>query len=160
MSNNFSLYRGRMPNLDSLLISEDINKSIIEIDNFTSGFSDINELSNPQKIFHYVQELEREVNNGGFNQYFWNSSGDYAMDTVEALKAIGANKTATIVQKAIDRFPNANVPVNKDEREELVEKIEETANPVWNELDQKFFLYEDDINTLNIEFIKKNRTEF
>ncbi len=75
MSNAFSMNNDRMPNLDSLLSAENINHSIIEIDNFTSGFSELEELSGPQKTFHYIQELEREVNNGGFNQYFINSSG-------------------------------------------------------------------------------------
>ncbi len=160
MSNDFSRNNGRMPNLDSLLSSEDINLSIIEIDDFTSGFREIEELSNPQKTFHYIQELLREVDNGGFNQYFINYSGDYAMDTVEALNAIGAYKTAILVQAAIDQFPGSDVPQDRDERVELVEKIEETANPIWDELDQKFFLSEDDLNALNIEFIKKHRNEF
>ncbi len=82
------------------------------------------------------------------------------MDTVNALKTIGANKTANLVQAAIDQFPGGNVPRDRDERIKLVEKIEEAANPIWEELNQRFFLYEDDLNVLNIEFIKKHRTEF
>jgi hypothetical protein len=104
--------------------------------------------------------LEREINNGGFNQYFFNSSGDFAHKTVQSLQTIGANKTADILQKAIDQFPNSNVPEDRTERQEILEQIQETADVVWEDLDQKFFSYEDDLNTLNIEFVRKNRDKF
>ncbi|MBS1923329.1 MAG: DUF4375 domain-containing protein [Bacteroidetes bacterium] len=42
----------------------------------------------------------------------------------------------------------------------MVEQIEDTANEVWEELDEKFFEYEDDLNTLNIEYVKKNKDFF
>lgn len=149
----------RIENLDSLLSQEDTTSSIIEIDDFICGLS-FDEMTASQRVFHYIQELEREVNSGGFNQYFINSSGDYAMYAVDALKKVGALKTAAIVQSAIDQFPGSNVPEDRDERIEMVEKIEGVATPIWNELDQKFSLYEDDLNELNIEFIRKNRNEF
>ncbi|MBK8706124.1 MAG: DMP19 family protein [Saprospiraceae bacterium] len=120
----------------------------------------MDKLTEEQKLFYYNQCLEREINNGGFNQYFFNSSGDFAHKTVQSLKTIGANKTADILQKAIDQFPNSNVPEDRTERQEILEQIQETADQVWEELDQKFFSYEDDLNTLNIEFARKNKDKF
>ena len=108
----------------------------------------------------FNQYLEKEINNGGFNQYFFNSSGDFTHQTVQSLLTIGANKTANILQKAIDQFPAKNTPKDRTERQEILEQIEETATPIWEELDQKFFTYEDDLNTLNIEFIRKNKDKF
>ena len=150
----------KIPNLDDLLNSEDINGSIIEVDDFICGLSEDDELTEPQKSFYYNQDLEREINNGGFNQYFCNTSGDNAHETVLSLKEIGANKTADILQQAIDQFPNKMVPKDRDERTKIVEQIEETANEVWDELDQKFYKYEDDLNTLNIQYVKKNKDFF
>jgi Domain of unknown function (DUF4375) len=153
----------KIPNLDTLLNSEDTNRSIIELDNFIGELcdygDDFNKLTDQQKLFYLNQNLEREINNGGFNQYFINSSGDNAHDTILSLKAIGADKTADILQKAIDQFPNKTVPKDRDKRTEIVEQIEEVANEVWNDLDQKFYQYEDNLNTLNIEYIKKH-TDF
>lgn len=103
---------------------------------------------------------EREVNNGGFNQYFINSSGEFAHQTIQSLKRIGANTTADILQKAIDQFPDKKVPQDRDERNELVEQIEATANEVWNELDQQFFQYTDDLNTLNLHYVKQHKAFF
>ena len=120
----------------------------------------MDKLTEQQKQFYYNQCLEREINNGGFNQYFFNSSGDFSHKTIQSLLAIGANKTAEILQKAIDQFPNGNVPEDRTKRQDILEQIQETADPFWEELDQKFFTYEDDLNTLNIEFIRKNNDKF
>ncbi len=154
----------RIENLETLLSSDDTNTSIIELDNFISELcsygEDIDKLTEPQKQFYYNQSLEREINNGGFNQYFINSCGDFANKTIGSLLAIGANTTADILQKAIDRFPNKKVPRDTDERIEIVEQIEEEVNEVWEELDEKFLEYKDDLNTLNLNFVKQHKSDF
>ena len=76
------------------------------------------------------------------------------------MTAIGASSTADILQKNIDQFPDKKVPHDRDERIELVEKIEETANEVWEELDGKFFEYAADLNTLNLNFIRQHKADF
>ncbi|MBN1215668.1 MAG: DUF4375 domain-containing protein [Candidatus Lokiarchaeota archaeon] len=43
-----------------------------------------NELSLPEKNIIFIEKLEREVNNGGFNQFFFNSAGDYSHDILTA----------------------------------------------------------------------------
>jgi len=153
----------RFENLDVLLNSKDITSSIMELDDFVCRIfysNDKGKLSEPQMMFLINQDLEREVNNGGFNQYFVNTSGEYAHEAVLSLKAIGADKTAAILQDAIDQFPNKTVPKDRDQRIEVVEQIEEGANVLWDELTQKFFNYEDDLNYLNIEYIKKHKDSF
>ncbi len=154
----------KIENLIELLKADNINSSIIELDNFIgevcSYGDEMDKLSEPQKLFYINQNLEREVNNGGFNQFFINSSGNYAHETILSLKAIGANKTASIVQKAIDQFPDKTVPKDRDKRVEIVEQIEEVADEVWNELDREFLKYEDDLNTLNIAYIKEHKDFF
>ena len=151
-------------NLDSLLSSDNLNVSVIELDNFICELCEwgdnMDTLTEAQKNLYYNQNLEREVNNGGFNQYFINSSGDFAHETINSLRTIGANHTADILQSAIDQFPDKKVPRDRDARIDLVGQIEETANEKWEELDQKFFEYKDDLNSLNIEYVKKHRTEF
>lgn len=150
--------------LERLLSSSDINGSIIELDNYIcelcSYGDDMDKVTEEQKLFYYNQSLEREMNNGGFNQYFFNSSSDFALKTIQSLQAIGANKTANILQKAIDQFPNSNVPEERTERQVVLEQIQEVAELVWEQLDQKFFRYEDNLNQLNIEFIRKNKDKF
>lgn len=154
----------KIDNLDSLLSADNLNDSVIELDKFICELCEwgdnMNTLTDAQRNFYYNQNLEREVNNGGFNQYFLNSCGDFAHETIKSLRTIGANHTADILQSAIDEFPDKNVPNDRDERTDIVEQIEETANEKWEDLDQKFFEYKDDLNTLNIEYVRKFRTEF
>lgn len=152
------------PDIDTLLSSPDTNNAIIEIDNYVCklcSYGDtLDRLTEPQKIFYFNQNLEREINNGGFNQYFYNSSGDFAHDTIISLRTIGADKTADILQKAIDQFPNSTVSKDRAKRQEVLEQIEGAANEVWEQLDQTFYKYEDDLNELNIQYIKQNRSSF
>ena len=154
----------KKPDIDTLINSDDINGSIIELDNYICELCEygdnLDTLSESQKIFYYNQNLEREVNNGGFNQFYFNSSGDFAHETIAALKTIKANKTVEIVNKANDQFSDKKVPEDRLQRQEILEQIEEKANEIWEELDQRFFEYEDDLNLLNMDYIKKNKTEF
>lgn len=46
------------------------------------------------QIFHVSFIVEAEVANGGFNQFFWNSSGDSAPQVPGALRALGADEAA------------------------------------------------------------------
>ncbi len=95
-------------NIDNLLNSDDKNGSIIELDCFISELcdygDDFGKVTDHQKLFYLNQNLEREVNNGGFNLYFLNSSGDNAHETISALKAIGADKTADIYKRQLTNF--------------------------------------------------------
>ncbi len=154
----------KKPDIDTLINSNDINESIIELDNYICELCEygdnLDTLTEPQKIFYYNQNLEREINNGGFNQFYFNSSGDFAHETIVALKTIQANRTVEIVKKANEQFPDNNVPKDRMNRQEILEQIEEKANEIWEELDQRFFEYEYDLNLLNIDYIKKNKTEF
>jgi hypothetical protein len=153
----------KKPDIDSLLLN-DTDKLILDLDTYLcelSSYGDaLEKLTEPQKIFYFNQYLEKEINNGGFNQYFYNSSGDFAHQTIVSLKQINAIKTAAIFQLAIDQFPNSIVPKDRSERQEVLEKIEEKADEVWEQLDKRFLDYEDNLYDLNIDFIKQNRNLF
>jgi hypothetical protein len=70
--------------------------------------------STPQKVFSAIWEVEAEVNNGGFAQYFVNSSSESAHFVVEALETVGAPKTAGICRSAIlAAFPEG-LPANPE----------------------------------------------
>ena len=48
-----------------------------------------------------VEGLEREVNNGGYSQFFGNASGEFAPVIESALRAIDCPKTANITRDAV-----------------------------------------------------------
>ena len=94
-----------------------------------------------------IDELEAEINNGGFDQFFFNSAGDYTEETIEALIKIGAPSTAEIVKKAASKFPGGIPPRDRDTRQELLEKVS-PDNDAFEELDDEFLAYEDDLASL------------
>jgi len=49
-----------------------------------------------------VMALSREVNNGGYHQFFFNSSRKYAPTIVATLRRIGCQSTAALTAQAID----------------------------------------------------------
>ena len=53
----------------------------------------------PQKVFSSIWAVKSEVNNGGFYQYFQNSSAETAPFVVQALDTIGAPLTADICRQ-------------------------------------------------------------
>ena len=153
----------KKPDIDNLLLS-DTDKLIMDLDTYLCELSsygdELEKLTEPQKTFYFNQYLEKEINNGGFSQYFYNSSGDFAHQTIISLRQINANRTSDILLLAIEQFPNSIVPKDRAERQEILEKIEEKAEEVWEQLDKRFFEYEDNLYDLNIDFIKQNRSSF
>jgi hypothetical protein len=64
------------------------------------------------------------------------------------------------LNNAIKKFPDGTVPKDRDEREELVEKMENENDSLWDSLDESFYQYEEDIYSLMIDYIKNNIKEF
>ena len=130
------------------------------LDNKTKYGEDMSVLSKEERIFYITQTLEMEVNNGGFSQFFYNSSGDFSNELVGAFTAIGANATADICQKAILAF-GRDIPVDRNEREEMLDELEnDEIDEILEECDSAFCDYEDDLNQLNYDFVMKNKESF
>ena len=121
---------------------------------------DMSVLSDAERIFYITQTLEMEVNNGGFSQFFYNSSGDFSNELVSAFTAIGAHKTAAICQKAIDAF-GRDIPVDREERQAMLDELEsDEIEEILDACDGAFYDYEDDLNELNYRFVMKNKEQF
>ena len=130
------------------------------LDEKTHYGEDMSVLSDAERIFYITQTLEMEVNNGGFSQFFYNSSGDFTDELVGAFTAIGANTTAAICQKAINAF-GRDIPADTEDRREMLDEMEsDELNEILEECDDAFFAYEDDLNELNYNFAMKNKEQF
>ena len=130
------------------------------LDNKTQYGEDMSALSEAERIFYITQTLEMEVNNGGFSQFFYNSSGNFSNELVGAFTAIGANATAAICQKAISAF-GRDIPVDSDEREKMLDELEsDEIDEILEECDSAFYDYEDNLNELNYNFVMKNKESF
>ncbi|MCL1865263.1 MAG: DMP19 family protein [Spirochaetes bacterium] len=147
---------------EKIIKNKDGSEAIIEIDNLLSPifYKNHEKLTLSEKIFVYIEELEREVNNGGFDQYFFNSSGDCTMETINALEIIGSKVFLNLLKKAVNKFPNGIVPKDRNERQKILLEITENNKELWNDLDKEFYKCEEDINKLLIDYIKNNINDF
>ena len=117
----------------------------------------IEKLNKYERVIFITQTLEQEVNNGGFSQFFYNSSGDFSNELLDVFTQIGATKTAKICKKAISVF-NGKVPLDRGEREELLDNMK--IETILDKCDDAFYAYEDNLEKLNYEYIIKNRDYF
>jgi hypothetical protein len=127
----------------------------------TGRFSelDFDKLSEPERVFQAIYELEADVNNGGFHQYFFNSSGDTAFAVEEALTAIGAQATAKLVAQAKSIFPGSAPPRDRSRRQALLQAISTTQNALLDRLDREFYKYPDDLTQLVYAYVARHATD-
>jgi hypothetical protein len=59
-------------------------------------------LSQEERTYLAIEALEREVNNGGYSQFFTNQSSEYAPIVVESLIRIDCPQVAAISRRAIE----------------------------------------------------------
>jgi Domain of unknown function (DUF4375) len=70
-------------------------------------------LSEAEKLYYSVALLRNEINNGGFHQYFFNSSGNYYSYIEAGLQLLGVTQTLTLLREAKEIvFPG--MPVTTD----------------------------------------------
>ncbi len=151
-------------NLEKILKMENRNRIVIEIDSYLNKKSEygekINRLNESQKTLLIIQNLEREINNGGFHQFYLNSSGDYANEIIDALIKVRAKRKAEIVKKANSEFKNGIVPKNRAIRQIELKFIEKKAEENWNNCNTEFYKLNDRLTELLIDFIVRNKSDF
>jgi Domain of unknown function (DUF4375) len=99
------------------------------------GFS---ALSEEEKIYFSVNILSGEVYNGGFYQYFDNTSADSYYYAELGLIHLGATHSLGLLQKAKEHlFDSASVPQEQSERWIAIKKYSE--DPYLYSLDTKFY---------------------
>lgn len=115
-----------------------------------------------RQAIYMIWLLESEVNNGGYNQFYFNSSGQFYKHLPEALKLVGANKFADLTKKANDTFLRENSKITQHQDGTLEGFSKSYDDNPLNKFDHEFYdLYKiEDLQQIQIDFIRKNKTEF
>lgn len=108
----------------------------------TDGEHDaIAQLSPGHQMIHAISQLEAEVNNGGFHQYFWNTRGEFIFMAVEGYRRLRHEQNLRLVLKAIESFfgeEAEQASFQTDRLDELLAKYQEAReNSRLPELDQE-----------------------
>ena len=139
----------------------DKNKFLIDLserDHTDFGRVDFAGQNVAQKTFSAIWELESQVNNGGFDQYFRNSDSDIIAYSPEALQQIGAHACAEIVKAAIATI--SPIPAENDARIDALDAALGDDEELLEELDSQFYSYPDNLTELLFAFVAKNQNEF
>ncbi len=113
-------------------------------------------ISKEERYVLAIEALEREVNNGGYSQFFLNSSHEFVDVIEEALTAIGCPKTAAITEQAL-----ASLGVGGELTEEKAEAVVLADSDVVREAldacDDRYFRNDEPIADRLFAWLKHNR---
>ena len=119
------------------------------------GLNGLDSLSEAEKVVASVFALDVEVNNGGFDQFFVNSSGDLAFFVPQALRIIGAPNSATIAEKANAIFGELGPSSDSIVRGNVLQSFGEKYDEYLEALDSKFYEYPHDLYALLTQYLLK-----
>ena len=108
------------------------------------NFLKVENLNEVEKNIIILTDLDGEVNNGGFEQFFLNSRGKYNDSLIKAATAASASDTAGICAKALDIISRGLL---KDQESDLLDK--ECDNPFYDKSENLFALI--------AEYARKNK---
>ncbi len=113
-------------------------------------------ISKEERYVLAVEALEREVNNGGYGQFFLNSSHDFVDVIREALLAIGCPKTAALTDRAIASL-GINGAVTGAKAEAVILADDEAIRDALEACDSHYYANDEAIGELLFTWIKNNR---
>lgn len=123
--------------------------------------TDISKLPPEELAILAVESLEREVNNGGYQQFFGNSSSQYAAIIIESLKVIGCLDTAKITQDALTVLGVSLTPSAAEIDEALLKGItdeqEDEQGKALDNCDKRYYDRAEDIGSALFTYIKSNK---
>lgn len=131
-------------------------------DDFEDEYGIVMSWNKSRQAIYTIWLLESEVNNGGYNQFYSNSSGQFYKLLPEALRLVGARQFADVTQRANTVFEKYNDDIIK-EQDGSVEGFAKSYedNPL-NDLDIKFYeLYTiEDLNQAQVRYVRTNKRDF
>ncbi len=109
--------------------------------------------------FAAVRDYIDEVNNGGLDQYFFNSSGDTSATALEGLTAMGVDDATQILRKACALFGPSGPSPNRQVRQRQLRDLVNSSKDPFSKLTSEFYKCEE-LETATLIFVAKNAAAF
>jgi len=110
-------------------------------------------LTGTERYVCAIHGMTMQVNNGGFYQFFYNSSGQFAYDLVSALEAVGSTEFKSLAQKALDIFGEIASLDESSMQEHLDILTEDDELQPWDDIDDQYYECGEQIESLTIEYV-------
>jgi hypothetical protein len=140
-------YEARMKSLEALPLDKLLAQA--KADELGDVLYDLLMQADPDKLTplearaYAVGELFGEVSNGGFDQYFFNSSGDDASDARAGLAEIGPRELVPVFDCALTAFPGGKPNRDRQKRIDELFRWGEERDGLFEPLDLSFFAFKD-----------------
>jgi len=88
-----------------------------------------------------IFEMVREIENGGFDQFFFNATGGAVAETRAAWVEVGSPEALACLEAATAAFPGGRVPKPFARRQALMDRIQaedESVAGLWEALSERF----------------------
>ncbi len=123
----------------------------------------VDKLQGPTKTTYLIGILNMQVLNGGFIQYYDNSYGQFAYETLAALKEIKATMTHHLLKESLELI-NPDGKTNADFKEMIIKRTYKTDLIIegkLDELDNKYYSLADTENTEKLlgDYLKERIAE-
>jgi hypothetical protein len=115
-------------------------------------------LTEPERVVLAVEAMEREVNNGGYEQFFGNLSREFTGFIVRALELIGCPKCAAITGDAIAVL---ELPAGYDHRtvEQTIVDLPDDRRAKLGECDSRYYDNDEPIADALFTYIEQHQHE-
>lgn len=125
--------------------------------------SAVNKLSEPAKTIYLIGILNQQVMNGGFVQYYDNSYGRFAYETLEALKNVGAYKTFALLGRSLELI-NPDRKVGTDFMNLIIKRgypTDAATEGKLNDLANEYYVLDDteDLIKLLADYLRQRLTD-
>lgn len=107
------------------------------------------------RALYITWRLEAEVGNGGFNQYFWNSAGQFADSAINSFEFFNAIEHAAVVREALAVRQAEAQLMAEFKRDGTIEAFSKSyKHSKLAPVDQKFFATNEKLSALRIAKIR------
>jgi hypothetical protein len=96
-------------------------------------------LTDEERLILAVLALESEVNNGGYRQFFWNSSRRFTPTIVASLRKIGCERTASLTARAIAALGLSFITVQAVDQE--IQRENDARDAQLDLCDREFYTF-------------------
>ena len=97
-----------------------------------------------ERIVYLVWCYPAAINDDGHASFFYNSYGEFALETVQALRTLDSPDYAAILERTIAQFSEGRIPRDIEERNGVFDRISDVRHEAMEDCDRAFFELGDD----------------
>jgi hypothetical protein len=160
---NRKIHRVLTPEILKSIPDDQVEQAVIEYvdekigDDYDHEVAIVAKLPIGAQALYITWWVEAEVNNGGFNQYYWNNAGKFADQAAEAFEFFSAHEHAALVREANSVRALETDKMKKFKDRGSIEAFSESyKESQLGPLDTRFYEMKEDVGALRIAKIRSN----